>query len=135
MVIYIDENLSPSLAEALDVFEQREPDNVRVSVRCIQKHFAKGFKDKKLIPIMGREKALWITLDKGLLHKKAELKLILRYKVGVILLSQYWSSQKHWEKVKLIISKWVEIKDLLGEARPFAYKVDGNGNFTRVDKI
>ena len=112
MTIYIDENISPYLARALDILEQREPDSKRCSVKSIQDGFSKGFKDPTLIPKMGKQNAVWITKDKHLLKRKAELKLILDYKIGVFILSPYWSKVKHWKQVIMIISLWQEIKIL-----------------------
>lgn len=135
MVIYIDENLSPHLARALHILEEREPRSKRCSVYCIQDKFEKGYKDIELIPIIGSEKAIWITQDKHILKRKAELQLILKHKIGLFILRPYWSRARHWEKVVLIISQWQTIKELGKEKKPFAFRIDGNGKFEKVDRI
>lgn len=106
MTIYIDENISPHLARALDVLEQREHISKRCSVKCIQDNFSKGYKDNVLIPAMGDQEAVWITKDKDLLRRRAELKLILDFKIGIFILSPYWSKIKYWEQVIMLISVW-----------------------------
>lgn len=133
MVIYIDENLSPHIADALDALENRKTGGEEVSVRSIQKAFSKGLKDPELIPLLGSENAIWITRDKRLLRRKAELKLILDYKIGLFVLTPSWAKKSYWDLVKLMVNKWEELKGLCNQPRPFLYKIDGHGKFIEVD--
>ena len=133
MVIYIDENLSPHLAEALDVLENRKTDGEDVSVRSIQKTFRKGLKDPDLIPTLGSENAVWITKDKRLLRRRAELNLILKHKIGLFILTPYWAKKRYWDIVKLIINNWEEIKTISTNDKPFAYRINGKEEFLKVD--
>ena len=136
MNIYIDENLSPFIARALNLLEQRENENHRCEVKSIQDDLKKGIKDVDLIPRFGKEKALWITQDKSLLKNKAELNLILSHNIGLIILGPSWSKKRHWDKVVLIFSKWPELKELAREEeRPFAYRINGFSKIEKIDKI
>lgn len=135
MIIYIDENLSPHLARALDILEQREHSSRRCVVKCIQDEFQKGYKDTQLIPIIGSQKAIWITQDKHILKRPAELELILKFEVGLFILTPYWSKVRHWEKVVMIITQWQLIKELAKEKKPFAFRIDGNSKFDKVERI
>ena len=136
MKIYIDENLSPYIARALNLLEKRERIGNRCEVMSIQDALQKGIKDVELIPQFGKENAIWITQDKRILKNRAELKLILSHNIGLIILNPYWSKKKHWDKVVVIFSNWEKIKDLaISEKRPFAYTINGNSKLTKVDKI
>lgn len=136
MNIYIDENLSPYIARALHLLEKREVKEDRCDVKSIQDDLHKGIKDVDLIPMFGKQRALWITQDKRILKNKAEINLILSHNIGLIILTPYWSKKRHWDKVLVIFNNWLEIKELANnEKRPFAFKINGYGRIERVDKV
>jgi hypothetical protein len=65
MIIYIDENMPPTLAEGLNILQ--EPENIRsgilVEVKSIKTVFGKGIKDEDWIPLAGKQEACIITQD------------------------------------------------------------------------
>jgi hypothetical protein len=65
MIIYIDENLPPQLAEGLNKLQ--EPLNKRnrtdFQVKSIKMEYGEGVKDETWIPIAGQQGAVAITRD------------------------------------------------------------------------
>lgn len=67
MIIYIDENLAPVLAEGFNILQR--PENLRlkiqdpIEVRSIKKVFGAGALDEDWIPVAGQEGACVITQD------------------------------------------------------------------------
>lgn len=134
MVIYVDESISPYLPRALDILEQREPIVRRLSVKPLQDTFQKGIKDVDLIPELGKQSAIWITRDKKILQRSIELKLILSNNIGIIILRPS-KKAKHWDMVRIIINAWPEIRNLVSEKKPFAYRLHYDGKMEKVDRI
>lgn len=134
MTVYIDENISPYLAKALDALEVREKNNGQLEVKSLQDTFGQGIKDPDLIPELGKQKAIWITRDKRILQRGIELHLILENNLGVVILRP-GKRAKHWDMVMIIMKAWPEIRELAKENKPFAYRLFQNSKLEKVDRI
>lgn len=134
MTVYIDENISPYLAKALDALEVREKNNGQLEVKSLQATFGNGIKDPDLIPKLGELNAIWITRDKRILQRGIELNLILENNIGIIILRP-GKLAKHWDMLMIVIKAWPEIRDLAKENKPFAYRLFQNSKLEKVERI
>lgn len=117
----LDENLSPQLAEALQLLE--EPP---VQVFYITKFFAASTEDAVYLPVLGRCGAFLITRDTKQRRRPAELEAYRTYGVGAFILGG--KNLPRWDLVKQIVLSWHHIKEAaVNTQRPFAYRVRANG--------
>jgi hypothetical protein len=120
--IYIDENLSPFLAEGMDILEK--PHNENVQVRSIKKAFGQGAKDEDWIPKVGSENGIVITQDLNIQRTRHLRDLYVNAGIGVFFFTPPsrtgWS---YWEMVCQIVNRWLELKKLLRGKRPFAFRI------------
>lgn len=64
MIIYVDENMPPKLAEGLDLLQQPlNRGGIDVQVRSIVYAFGRGTKDEDWIPAAGQQGACILTQD------------------------------------------------------------------------
>ena len=108
MVIYIDENLPPQLAEGLNKLQ--EPLNKRnrtdFFVRSIKIDFGEGVKDETWIPIAGAQKAVAITRDLKIQTTRHQKTLCKEFGLGIKFFSIPSGGLSYWQMVKTIIDKY-----------------------------
>jgi hypothetical protein len=137
MVIYLDENLPPQLAEGLNKLQ--EPLNLRLKtnyeVRSIQSVFGRGVKDEEWIPRAGQEKAIAITRDFKIQTTRHQQKLCEENGLGIFFFTGIMSGLTYWQLVKALIEKWENIIKTISENQtPFAFRVTQRGSkFERLD--
>jgi hypothetical protein len=125
MIIYIDENMPPALAEGLNLLQK--PENVRagieIEVKSIKATFGKGCKDEEWIPIAGEEGACVITQDYNIQRTRHQKALCEEHKLGMFFLRPPSKAGfSYWQMVELLVKEWQEIvKIVRKEKRPFAY--------------
>jgi hypothetical protein len=116
----LDENLSPQLAQALQLLDDE------VTIRYIVDFFAAGTDDTVYLPVLGTAGAFLVTRDTKQRRKPAELEAYREHHVGAFILGG--KNLERWDLVKQIVLSWPQIKETAKKTRrPFAYKVRANG--------
>ena len=102
--IYIDENLSEYVADALNSLNKGHFTNVVVySTKII---FGKGEADENIIPTIGKSHGILITKDITIHKTRLQYQLCEQFKLGIFFLKMQKGLDKHWEIVKLLINSW-----------------------------
>jgi hypothetical protein len=118
--IYIDENFSHYIAEALHILEL--PHDEGLEVLSIENAFGKGAKDEDWIPKVGAENGVVITQDHNIHRRKKQRDLYEENGVGVFFfVPSSKTGYSHWQQVELIIRRWQDIKKKCQTPRPFAF--------------
>jgi hypothetical protein len=136
MIIYIDENLPPQLADGLNKLQ--EPLNRRnktnYEIKSIKSVFGEGVKDEDWIPKAGEEKAIAITKDFKIQTTRHQKSLCENFGLGVFFFSMPSCGLNYWQIVKSIIDKWENIlkKIEISEA-PYAYRFSIRSS--KIDKL
>jgi len=116
----LDENLSPQLAKALDLLDER------ATVHYITDFFDPGTEDSVFLPVLGRVGAFLVTRDARQRKRPAELEAYRKHSVGAFILGG--KNLERWDIVKQVVLSWQQIKEAASKAsRPFAYKVRAGG--------
>ena len=119
--IYIDENLAPQIAEALNVLEAHA--NEGFEVLSIGKTFGRGVQDEDWIPKVGAEEAVIITQDINIHRTRRQRELFEKHGVGIFFLTPpSKTGYTYWEQVEQIIKRWRDIKKKCRNKRPFAFR-------------
>lgn len=120
--IYIDENMSPHLADGLNILEK--PNDEGFEILSIEKVFGKGAKDNDWIPIVGNENGVVITQDLNIHRTRALKELYINSGIGVFFFAPPSKiGYKYWEMVEQIIYRWIEMKHhSKRDKKPFAYR-------------
>ncbi len=118
MKFLFDENLSPRLAQALEVLGEEV---VHITELC-----PKGTQDTKWLELAGAEDMIAVSRDQAILRRPNELSALRQNKVGLFLV--FGKKRGAWDQVVQIITHWEQMKDLASKARrPFAYRVPQRG--------
>jgi PIN like domain len=124
MNIYLDENLSEYVADALNSLCKGHFRDIEVF--STKRAFGKGVLDEDLIPQIGEQMGILITRDVAIHRTRSQYELCKSYNLGIWFLPQ--TQVSHWQLVKLLISHWDEIVETSQKAkRPFAYKLKMKG--------
>jgi hypothetical protein len=116
----LDENLSPQLAEALQLLD------TDATICYIASFFDVGTDDTTYLPVLGQCGAFLITRDTRQRRRPAELLAYKTHGVGAFILGG--KNLQRWELVKQIVLAWPQIKQAATNTkRPFAYKVRAAG--------
>jgi PIN like domain len=122
MTIYLDENLSQYIAEALNSLNKGHFPNI--SVASTKVCFGIGTPDETIIPKIGNENAVLITKDINIRRKQAQFELCQQYNIGIFFIAMPKGGDKHWEVVKLLINNWEDIiQKAERDTKPFAYEL------------
>ena len=136
MIIYIDENLSPSLAKGFNILQK--PLNIKLSepieVRSIKEDFGIGAKDEDWIPKAGKKMSCVITQDYNIQRIKHQRELCKEYKLGMFYFRPpSKSGLSYMDMLKLMVKHWEEItKIATKKKRPFAYKISSRGGISNL---
>jgi len=126
MNIYLDENLSEYVADALNFLNKGYFSNI--SVVSTKHKFGKGKPDEHIIPPIGEEGGILITRDLNIKKTRLQYDLCKSYNLGVFFIDLPKGENRHWEMVKSLILHWEEIIDnSLHHKRPFAFSVRKKG--------
>ncbi len=129
--IYIDENISPTIAEGLNILEK--PNGDYFEVLSIQSVFGRGALDEEWLPEIGKQQAVVITQDLNIQRIRRQRELYEQHKVGVFFLAPpSKTGYQYWEMVEQIIKRWKDIKKLCREKRPFAFRCTSRTEFERL---
>ncbi|TAE29995.1 MAG: hypothetical protein EAZ91_11130 [Cytophagales bacterium] len=119
--IYIDENLSPYIAEDLDILERPMGDGFEIL--SIGKTFGRGAQDEDWIPEVGAQEAVVVTQDINIHRTRRQRELFEKHGVGIFFISPpSKTGYTYWEQVEQLVRRWRDIKKKCRTKRPFAYK-------------
>jgi PIN like domain len=129
--VYIDENLSEYVADALNSLNKGYFKDVFVYSTKIK--FGKGQSDEIIIPSIGNSSGIIITKDLNIHKTRLQYQLCEQYKIGIFFIKMQKGMDKHWEIVKLLINSWEEILDKIAkEKRPFGYEIPVRGRMKKI---
>ena len=131
MKIYLDENLSKYVAEALNLLNKGYFPNIEVFSTI--EIFGRGVKDEALIPAIGKEGSILITKDFNIKKTQLQFELCQQYNLGIFFITLPKNQDKHWDIVKLLIHNWEEIILKAGrDKHPFAYRIRLKGKMEKL---
>lgn len=131
MDIYLDENLSEYVADALNFLNKGYYSDVQVY--STKTKFGKGAKDEEIIPTLGAAGSVLITRDINIQRTRLQYSLCQQYNLGVFFLKLPKNQNKHWEIVRLLINNWEEIINKSDkERKPFGYNISQRGRWEKL---
>lgn len=129
--IYLDENLSEYVADALNSLNKGYFRDINVYSTKIK--FGKGVPDEQIIPGIGKVQGILITKDTNIHRTRMQYQLCEKYKLGVFFLKPSKGMDKHWEIVKMLIENWEEIIAIINKDRlPFGYEIPTRGKMRQL---
>ena len=129
--IYLDENLSEYVADALNFLNKGYFKDIQVFSTKVK--FGKGAKDEVIIPAIGNSNGVMITKDLNIHRTRLQYQLCEQYKIGIFFLKMPKGLDKHWEIVKLLINSWEEIfEKITKEKKPFGYEIPLRGKMRKL---
>jgi predicted nuclease of predicted toxin-antitoxin system len=131
MKIYLDENLSKYVADALNLLSKGYFPNIEVYSTIDV--FGRGVRDEDIIPKIGTEGSILITKDFNIKKTTLQYELCQQYNLGIFFITLPKNQDKHWEIVKLIIQNWEELIQKIGrDKHPFAYRIRIKGKMEKL---
>jgi len=131
MEIFLDENLSEYVADALNSLNKGYFSDVQVYSTKIK--FNRGVPDEELIPKVGNRNGILITQDITIHRTKLQYHLCSKYNLGLFFLTLPKNQARHWEIVKLLINNWEEvISKSESDRKPFAYRIRVRGKMEKL---
>ncbi|MBD0297237.1 MAG: hypothetical protein ICV84_18920 [Flavisolibacter sp.] len=129
--IYLDENLSEYVADALNSLNKGYFRDVQVYSTKIK--FGKGVPDEDIIPAIGKAKGILITKDTNIQRTRMQYQLCAKYKLGVFFLKPQKGMDRHWEIVKMLIVNGEEIiRTIEKEKLPFGFEITPRGKLKKL---
>jgi hypothetical protein len=107
MRIFLDENLSEYVAEALNLLSKDYFPDIEVVSTKIE--IGKSATDEVIIPFVGKEKGALLTLDKGIAQSQVHYQLCKENRVAVISIRLEKGSKRYWDVIKFLIKHWEKI--------------------------
>ena len=130
MKIFLDENLSEHVADALNSLNIGYFQGI--DVVSTKKEIGTGKADSEIIPVIGEENGILVTQDNDFRKESAIYGLCKKYNLGVIFLAPANGLNRHWDLVKLLIKNWEELIKLCNSRRPFAYRITTRGGLKKL---
>jgi hypothetical protein len=129
--IYLDENLSEYVADALNSLNKGYFKDILVYSTKIK--FGKGQQDEIIIPAIGTSKGILVTKDLNIHKTRFQYQLCEQYGMGVFFLKMQKGLDKHWEIVKLLINSWEEMLGIISKSqKPFGYEIPIRGRMRKL---
>jgi hypothetical protein len=138
MIIYIDENLPPQLADGLNKLQEplNKRNNTDFQVKSIKKEFGEGVRDEDWIPNAGQQKAIAITCDYRIQTTRHQKALCQEYGLGILFFNMPSKGFGYWPIVKTFIDKWEQILKCIEQPTPFAYRFSiRSSKFENLDDL
>lgn len=131
MIIYVDENMSPYLAQGFDILQRPESTKLRdpIEVKSIKDVFGEGALDEDWIPLAGAQNSCIITQDYSIQRITHQRALCEKYGLGMF----YFRPPSkngflYWDMLNMMVKHWPDIiKISQKKTRPFAYKASSKG--------
>jgi hypothetical protein len=127
--IYIDENMAPQIARALNVVQEHlnSEEKKAIEVISLKDAFHEGIKDEEWIPIIGKQNGIVITQDRRIWHSRHQRELYMQYGVGIIFLKSPKTGMTFWQMFKHLIEWWDDIKQIARKNKPpFSFRQPGS---------
>lgn len=135
MKIYLDENMPPQLARALNIIQEalNKQEGTNITVLSTIDEFGRGAKDEDWIPKVSG--CIVITQDIRIQRTRHQRDLYLENNVGMIFIkSPSKKGMSFWNFTQLLIKRWDEIrKKIKKENFPFAYSCSSNGSLKEIE--
>ena len=129
--IYLDENLSEYVADALNSLNKGYFKDVIVYSTKLK--LGKGEPDEVIIPFIGNTNGILVTKDLNIHKTKLQYQLCKEFKIGIFFLKMQRGMDRHWEIVRLLINSWEEILDKIRrDKRPFGYEIPVRGKMKKI---
>lgn len=123
-MIFIDRSIPKGVASALKA--------VRSDIFWLEDKFPHNTKEVEWLPVAGANDWLVILRDKKVRTRPGERAAIIKHSVGCFIIHQK-KNLTRWEYLKLLVKTLDKMEDCFATTpRPFIYKVDSVGSFTRV---
>lgn len=124
MTFFLDNNLSPILAEGLRAFGE--------DVRHLREVFPPETPDEVWLPEIGQRGWYLVTHDKRIPRKTLEMQALLQAKVGAFVFT-HRRKLTRWEWVELVVRRWAEIASWAHRLeRPFVVGIPERGALRRL---
>ena len=118
MKFFIDNNLSPKLAEGMQGFGEK--------VMHLQELFDPATSDVEWLEYIGKNNLILVTRDKRIRWHPAELTVFKMYKVGAFFLGG--KERSRCQLIEQLVRNWSKMKELSDTTeRPFAYRIPPKG--------
>jgi len=125
MNFFFDNNLSPMLAQAMNLLEQRG------NVIHLTEIFPPDAKDEEWLEYVGQKRMIVVTRDRWVRRRAAELRAFKNYKVRAFILGG--KNPGIWQIIRQVINNWLNIKDIASRTKPpFAFQVPLKGRIIRL---
>lgn len=124
MIVFLDENFPPQLANALDILQKHLnlKNNTSIEVKAIKEYFRQGIPDEEWIPKVGTMKGIVITRDHRIQTTRHQKELCIQHGLGVFFFDLI-KGAKYWQIVTFFIERWEDILDKIQNNKtPFAYR-------------
>lgn len=129
--IYLDENLSEYVAQALNFLNRGYFKDVEVY--STKARFGKGIPDNELIPEIGNSNGVLITRDVNIQKTRLLYNLCHDFKLGIFFLKMPKNQDSHWALVKTLINNWdFIVEKCIKEKKPFAYLIRVKGQMEKL---
>jgi len=121
MNFFFDNPLSPNLAKAMNLLEEREG-----TVTHLKDIFPGDEKDEIWLPYVGNNDLVLITRDRKIRKRPAQLMAFKRHDVGAFILTGKIMTK--WQGIRQLINAWEEIKRLNTiTKKPYAFQIPLRG--------
>ncbi len=136
MIIYIDENMPPPLAQGLHVLQQplNARNNTNIEVKSIKTVFGAGTKDEDWIPLVGQQGACVLTQDYNIQRTRHQKALCEAHQLGLFFLCPpSKTGLAYWDMVRLCVERWSQLLRIIDrEQRPFSYRCSVRKDFEKL---
>ena len=130
-IIYFDENLSHYWAQAFDLLSKVHFPNISVQHTSVR--FGRGTADEIIIPAIGQEGGVLLTMDLNIQRTRLQNQLCEEHKLGAFFLKMPKGKGNSWEIIKVLTTNWEYIVDKTqNERHPFAFLLKPVGKPTRM---
>ena len=132
MKFFLDNNLPPALARALNALSEPE----KHSVIHLRDKFPPAVPDTAWIESLSRE-GEWVVITHDNLNKGLEREALRRAGLVVFFLDKSWRDHKYWDKAHQLVPWWPRIIEQAaamrgGAAFKVAWNISGKGQFEQV---
>jgi hypothetical protein len=127
--IYIDENIAPQLAKALNIVQEHLnfEEKKAIEVLSLKDVFHEGIKDEEWIPAIGSQNGIVVTQDRRIQHSRHQRELYTQHGVGIIFLKSPKTGMTFWQMFKHLVEWWDDIKQIARKHKtPFSFRQPGH---------
>lgn len=123
MKFYVDENITPNIAEALAILQNpRIRENIEVFT--IREQFGQGTPDEVWIPKVAAKDGIVITQDLNIHRVRQQRELYMQHGLGVVFFKPPKNGYQYWDLVEFYIKRWKVVKEEVKKLnKPFALVV------------